>query len=79
MSGQKGKCSIVAASGALGGINKAFRIEIEMQIGDSGSYNQNLTLELAGGQQLDVVSTLFAGYSNLVNQGYLMDLEQNAR
>lgn len=52
-------------------------IEIEMQIGDSGSYNQNLTLELAGGQQLDVVSTLFAGYSNLVNQGYLMDLEQD--
>ena len=39
-------------------------IEIEMQIGDSGSYSQNLTLELAGGQQLDVISTLFAGYSN---------------
>lgn len=52
-------------------------IEIEMQIGDSGSYSQNLTLELAGGQQLDVISTLFAGYSNLVNQGYLMDLEQD--
>lgn len=52
-------------------------IEIEMQIGDSGSYSQNLTLELAGGQQLDLISTLFAGYSNLVNQGYLMDLEQD--
>ncbi len=52
-------------------------IEIEMQIGDSGSYSQNLTLELAGGQQLDVISTLFSGYSSLVNQGYLMDLEQD--
>lgn len=52
-------------------------IEIEMQIGDSGSYSQNLTLELAGGQQLDLISTLFAGYSNLVNQGYLMDLEED--
>lgn len=52
-------------------------IEIEMQIGDSGSYSQNLTLELAGGQQLDLINTLFAGYSNLVNQGYLMDLEQD--
>lgn len=64
-----------------GEINKILlekhNIEIEMQIGDSGSYSQNLTLELAGGQQLDLVSTLFAGYTNLVNQGYLMDLEQD--
>ncbi len=62
-------------------INKILRdrynIEIEMQIGDSGSYNQSTTLALSGGQQIDVLSTLFAGYANLVNQGYLLDLEEN--
>ncbi len=54
-----------------------YNIEIEMQIGDSGSYNQSMTLALSGGQQIDVISTLFVGYSNLVNQGYLLDLEED--
>ncbi|MCR5102438.1 MAG: ABC transporter substrate-binding protein [Butyrivibrio sp.] len=54
-----------------------YNIEIEMQIGDSGSYNQSMTLALSGGQQVDVISTLFVGYSNLVNQGYLLDLEED--
>lgn len=54
-----------------------YNIEVEFQIGDSGSYNQNLTLQLAGGQQLDLISTLFVGYPTLVNQGYLMDLEED--
>lgn len=54
-----------------------YNIEIEMQIGDSGSYSQSMTLALSGGQQIDVISTLFVGYSNLVNQGYLLDLEED--
>ncbi len=54
-----------------------YNIEIEMQIGDAGSYSQSMTLALSGGQQIDVISTLFVGYSNLVNQGYLLDLEED--
>ncbi|MDO4284889.1 MAG: ABC transporter substrate-binding protein [Eubacteriales bacterium] len=52
-------------------------IEIEMRISDSGSYSQSVTLALAGGEQIDVISSLFVTYPTLVNQGYLIDLEEN--
>lgn len=53
-----------------------YNIEVEFQISDSGSYKQNMTLALSSGEQIDILSTLFASYSNMVNQGYLMDLEE---
>lgn len=52
-----------------------YNIDVDIQISDSGSYTQNVTLALSGGEQIDVLSTLFVGYTNLVNQGYLIDLE----
>ena len=54
-----------------------YNIEVEFQISDSGSYKQNMTLALSSGEQIDILSTLFASYSNMVNQGYLMDLEED--
>lgn len=58
-------------------LTEKYNIEVEFQISDSGSYKQNMTLALSGGEQIDVMSTLFAGYSTMVNQGYLLDLEED--
>lgn len=58
-------------------LREKHNIEVEFQISDSGSYNQTITLALSSGQQVDIMSTLFATYSNMVNQGYLMDLEED--
>lgn len=58
-------------------LREKYNIEVEFQISDSGSYNQTITLALSSGQQVDIVSTLLASYSNMVNQGYLMDLEED--
>lgn len=58
-------------------LRQKYNIEVEFQISDSGSYKQNMTLALSSGEQIDVLSTLFASYSNMVNQGYLMDLEED--
>lgn len=58
-------------------LTEKYNIEVEFQISDSGSYKQNMTLALSGGEQIDIMSTLFAGYSTMVNQGYLMDLEED--
>lgn len=52
-------------------------IEIELQIMDVGSYNQNMTLALSGGEQIDILSTMGFAYANAVRQGYLKDLEEN--
>lgn len=52
-------------------------IEVELQISDFGSYNQNMTLALSGGEQIDILSTVGFSYSNAVMQGYLLDLEEN--
>lgn len=54
-----------------------YGIEVELQISDSSSYKQNLTLALSGGEQIDVVSTVTADYASLVQQGYLLDLQEN--
>ena len=58
-------------------LREKYNIEVEFQISDSGSYKQNMTLALSSGEQIDVLSTLFSSYSNMVNQGYLMDLEED--
>lgn len=52
-------------------------IEVELQIYDAGSYRQSLTLALSGGEQIDILSCMLAGYSTLANQGYLLDLNEN--
>jgi len=52
-------------------------IEVELQIYDAGSYKQSLTLALSGGEQIDILNCMLAGYSTLANQGYLLDLNED--
>lgn len=54
-----------------------YGIEVELQISDYSSYKQALTLALSSGEQLDVISTIAAGYNSLVQQANLVDLEEN--
>ena len=53
-----------------------YGIEVELQISDSSSYQQNLTLALSGGEQIDLFSTILSNYPILAQQGYLLDLEE---
>lgn len=52
-------------------------IEVELQISDFASYQQNMTLALSGGEQIDIMANLSATYSNFAQQGYFMDLEED--
>lgn len=52
-------------------------IEVEFQIFDAASYKQSMTLALTGGEQIDIMNTIFMDYPGLVQQGYLMDLESD--
>jgi putative aldouronate transport system substrate-binding protein len=63
---------------AINAITKdRYGIEVEFQISDSSSYKQNTTLALSGGEQVDILSTILSNYNSMVQQGYLMDLEEN--
>lgn len=63
---------------AINAITKdRYGIEVEFQISDSSSYKQNMTLALSGGEQVDILSTISNGYNTMVQQGYLLDLEEN--
>ncbi len=52
-------------------------IEVELQISDAATYSQNIRLALSGGEQIDIFTTIMAGYPTLSAQGYLIDLEEN--
>ncbi len=52
-------------------------IEVELQISDFASYQQNMTLALSGGEQIDIMVNLSSTYSNFAQQGYFMDLEED--
>lgn len=54
-----------------------YGIEVELQISDASTYKQNITLALSSGEQIDIVNMLGCGYSSMVQQGYLLDLEEN--
>ncbi len=63
---------------AINAITKErYGIEVEFQISDASSYKQNMTLALSGGEQIDILSTILCNYNSMVQQGYLMDLEEN--
>ncbi len=63
---------------AINAITKErYGIEVELQISDSSTYKQNMTLALSGGEQIDIMSTILSNYGSLVQQGYLMDMEEN--
>lgn len=52
-------------------------IEVELQISDFASYQQNMTLALSGGEQIDIMANLSTTYSNFAQQGYFVDLEED--
>ena len=54
-----------------------YGISVELLIMDAASYQQNIRLMLTAGEQVDVMSTLFAGFVHLQSQGFLLDLEAN--
>ncbi|SCP96985.1 ABC transporter substrate-binding protein [Anaerobium acetethylicum] len=58
-------------------LTEKYGIEVELQISDYASYKQNMTLALSGGEQIDVFNTITTGYNSMVQQGYLVDLEEN--
>ncbi|MDY3918275.1 MAG: ABC transporter substrate-binding protein [Candidatus Limivivens sp.] len=52
-------------------------IEVELQISDFASYQQNMTLALSGGEQIDIMANLSTTFANFAQQGYFMDLEED--
>jgi len=56
---------------------ESMNIEIELQIMDSASYSQQMTLMLAGGEQVDLFNAISIGYTSSINNGYLIDLEED--
>lgn len=54
-----------------------YGVEVELQISDASSYKQNMTLALSGGEQVDIITNLFLNYNSMVQQGYLLNLEEN--
>lgn len=52
-------------------------IEVELLFFDMASYQQQITLMLGGGEQLDLFNAIVIGFTNSINNGYLVDLEEN--
>jgi len=52
-------------------------IAVDLQIADVGAYPQAVQLALAGGEQVDIFTTILLNYPSLIAQGYLVDLEEN--
>jgi putative aldouronate transport system substrate-binding protein len=52
-------------------------IEVELQISDFASYQQNMTLSLSGGEQIDIMANITSTYANFAQQGYFTDLEED--
>lgn len=50
-------------------------IEIEMQVTDFASRNQQMTLAMAGGEQIDLYYSTGLGLTGSVQNEYCMDLE----
>ena len=54
-----------------------YGINVELLIMDVAAYTTNIRLMLTAGEQIDVLSTIGAGYSHLQQQGFLLNLEAN--
>lgn len=50
---------------------------VQLEIMDAASYNQNLTLMLSSGEQVDIFNAISIGYTSSVNKGYTLDLEED--
>ena len=52
-------------------------LQVEMQVTDFASRSQQLTLQISGGEQLDIVATSGVGYNTGITNGYWYDLEED--
>lgn len=52
-------------------------VEAQLMVVDFASYSQQMTLMMSGDEQLDVISCLGASYATQVQNGNLIDLEEN--
>lgn len=52
-------------------------VNVELELIDSGSFVQQMNLKLSSGEKMDLFVGYSLGYSNCVNRGYVLDLEEN--
>ena len=52
-------------------------IDVELIIMDSASYQQDINLMLSSGEQVDLFNAIRPGLSSCVNNGYVLDLEED--
>ncbi len=52
-------------------------VRVKLEIMDSASYGQEMTLMLSSGEQVDIFNTNYIGYTSSINKGYCMDLEED--
>ena len=52
-------------------------LEIRIVVMDSMSYTQNVRLMLSGGDKIDIFNSGALGYTECVNDGYCMDMEED--
>ena len=55
----------------------ALNLQVEMQVTDYAQRSQQLTLQISGGEQLDIVCTSGIGYNVGITNGYWLDLEED--
>ena len=55
----------------------ALNIEVEMQVTDYASRSQSLTLQLSGGEQLDILYSSGLGLTKAAQNDYVLDLEED--
>ena len=52
-------------------------LDVELQIIDSAAYGDDMKLILSSGEQMDVFNTCILGYNTCINNGYVLDLEED--
>ena len=52
-------------------------LDVELQIIDSAAYGDDMKLMLSSGEQVDIFSTCILGYNPSINNGYVLDLEED--
>lgn len=52
-------------------------IEVELKFIDIASYKQQMTLMLAGGEQVDIFPAIIFGYTNAISNGFVVDLNED--
>ncbi|HOO28933.1 MAG TPA: hypothetical protein PLU43_10760, partial [Lachnospiraceae bacterium] len=52
-------------------------LDVELMIIDSAAYSDDIKLMLSSGEQVDIFSTCGPGYTTCVNNGYVLDLEED--